>query len=158
MHSEYTHTPSDTWFRFNLLMYAEIDRSGADPNRIRIGLFFRSPPLRFPCIVLSSACCHVPSPLLCALEFVVVVLFSIGSPGCLAVLQPLDVLLASMHRNRPARRCSAFSLTRRSAVLPNSNSGKTDVIFSEIVCQPNPPSPQPNNPERHHNNEPRSGL
>ena len=78
MHSEYTHTPSDTRVRFNVLLYDEIYRSGADPNRIKLGLFFQSPPLRLPCVVLSSAFCHVPSPSLCALEFAVVVLFSIG--------------------------------------------------------------------------------
>jgi len=75
MHSEYTRTPSDTRSRFNVLMYAEIYRCGADPNRIRIGLFFRSPPLQFACIVIFSACCHVPSPFLCAVELAVVALF-----------------------------------------------------------------------------------
>jgi len=86
MHSEYTHTPSDTRSRFNVLMYAEIYRCGADPNRIRIGLFFRSPPLQFACIVISSACCHVPSPFLCAVELAAVVLFLTGWPGCLACI------------------------------------------------------------------------
>ena len=85
---------------FIVLLYAEIYRFGADPNRIRIGQFFQSPPVRFPCIVLSSACCHVPSPLLYALEFAVAACFRPDDRAALPVLQPLEDLLASMHRNR----------------------------------------------------------
>ena len=68
---------SKTTWTFGRL-YVEIYRCGADPNRIRIELFFRSPPLQFPCIVISSACCHVPSPFLCAVELAAVVLYLTG--------------------------------------------------------------------------------
>lgn len=42
MHSEYCHTPSETRSTLGVLIYAEINRCSADPNRIRMGLFSRS--------------------------------------------------------------------------------------------------------------------
>ena len=50
--------------------------------------------------------------------------------AALSAFQPLEVLPASMDRNRRACPCSTFPLMKRLTVLPNSNSEKTNRIYS----------------------------
>lgn len=63
---------------------------------------------RFSFNLLRNSCCRVPSPFLYALEFAVVVWFRPDDRAALPLLQPLEVLLASMDGNRLACPCCAF--------------------------------------------------
>ena len=62
----------------HLMLFARLKAGTSSNMRLESIVMHVQGPLQFACIVISSACCHVPSPFLCAVELAAVVLFLTG--------------------------------------------------------------------------------